>query len=197
MIKGKKIINLVGPSGAGKTTLGKFLITQGIPELVSHTSRDIRTEDNEVEGISYYFTDKEKIISMDRNNELVEHVIYSGNHYALSKEEVFNKLKENDIAFVITDRNGNRHLKSVYGEDAIITIFIFVDIETLIKRLIARGDSQHDIEDRLVNIEKKKEMSNYEIADFVILNKDLKYAKQQLLSIVDMVSTKTNFDKVS
>lgn len=38
----KKIFILVGPSGSGKDTLGSFLIQEGIPELISHTTREMR-----------------------------------------------------------------------------------------------------------------------------------------------------------
>lgn len=187
MLKGKKIINIVGASGSGKTTLGKELKNIGIPELVSHTSREIRLHDGEQEGVAYYFTTKEAIIEMDNNNELVEHVVYSGNHYALSKKEVDKKFEISDIVFAITDKVGNKHLKDIYGEDMIETIFVFIDTDTLAQRLRDRGDSEEVISARIENIEKTKELENYKIADYVILNKDYDKAKKQLLFIVDMI----------
>ena len=65
----KTIINLIGPSGAGKTTLGRELIKIGVPELVSHTSRDVR--DGEIDGVSYYFVKEDTIIDMIEKNEVV------------------------------------------------------------------------------------------------------------------------------
>lgn len=186
-LKGKKIINIVGASGSGKTTLGGDLKKRGIPEVVSHTSRKIRLHDGEVDGISYHFTTKEAIIEMDKNNELVEHVIYSGNHYALSKKEVLEKFATSDVVFAITDKNGNKHLKEVYGEDMIETIFVFIDTDTLAQRLKDRGDSDEVIKARIENIEATKELENYKIADYVILNKDYNKAKSQLFFIVDTI----------
>lgn len=191
-LKGKKIINIVGASGSGKTTLGGDLKKRGIPELVSHTSRNIRLHDGEVDGVSYHFTTKEAIIEMDTNNELVEHVIYSGNHYALSKKEVEDKLTTSDIVFAITDKNGNKHLKDVYGEDMIETIFVLIDTDTLAQRLKDRGDSEEVIKARIENIEATKELDNYKIADYVILNKDYNKAKSQLFFIVDTILESLN-----
>lgn len=187
MMKGKRIINIVGASGSGKTTLGKDLKKIDIPEIVSHTSRNIRLHDGEVHGVSYYYVSKEEIIEMDKNNELVEHVVYSGNHYALSKKEVENKLSTSDIVFAITDKDGNKHLKEVYGEDMIVTIFVFIDTDTLAQRLRDRGDSEEVINQRIENIHKTKELDNYKIADYVILNRDYEKAKKQLFFIVDMI----------
>ena len=68
-----KIINIIGPSGAGKTTIAnKALKSKGIPELISHTSRELRVKDNEIDGVSYYFTNKETIILIT----LVIYIVY-------------------------------------------------------------------------------------------------------------------------
>lgn len=191
-IKGKKIVNFIGPSGAGKTSLGKELLKLGYPELVSHTSREIRLHDGEVEGVSYYFTTADKMIEMEQQNDFIEYAMYSGNHYGLSKREVENKMSMKDIVFVITNKEGNLHLKNHFGEDIIQTVFVYVEPEVLKERLKLRGDSENAIKERLENIERTKEMDNYKISDFIIYNKDYEDAKSKLFSIVKLIEEEIN-----
>ena len=54
------IMILVGPSGAGKTTIASKLLTKnyGLKKVITCTSRAPR--DNEVDGVDYYFKTKEE-----------------------------------------------------------------------------------------------------------------------------------------
>lgn len=186
-IKGKKIVNFIGPSGAGKTSLGKELLKLGYPELVSHTSRKIRLHDGEVDGVSYHFTTEDKMIEMEQQNDFIEYAMYSGNHYGLSKTEVENKMNMKDVVFVITNKEGNLHLKNYFGENVVQTIFVYVEPEVLKERLSLRGDSEEAIKERIENIKKTNEMDNYKISDFIIYNKDYQEAKNKLFSIVKLI----------
>ena len=57
-----KIIIISSPSGAGKTTICKYLIKKlnNVDLSVSYTTRNKRN--NEIEGKDYYFTSKDKFI---------------------------------------------------------------------------------------------------------------------------------------
>ena len=190
-MEGKKIINFIGPSGAGKTTLGKELLKLGYPELVSHTSRKIRLHDGEVDGVSYHFTTAEDMVKMKQENDFIEYAMYSGNHYGLSKTEVQNKMNLKDVVFVVTNKEGNMHLKNYFGEDVVQTVFVYVDVEILEERLKLRGENEQVIKERIENIEKTKEMDNYKISDFIIYNKDYEEAKRKLFSIVKLIENDT------
>lgn len=176
----KKIIVLYGPSGAGKTTLGKYLSNMGVQKLISDTSRCIRHFDNEVNNISYNFKTEEEFIKNIKDNKMVEYTSYAGNYYGLSKCEVENKLAKNNIVFAVTEINGVKHLQEIYG-DMIVPVFVYIDKKTLINRLKARGDSESDINIRLNEYE--KESINIIYADFCIINKNINYAQQEMDNI--------------
>jgi guanylate kinase len=151
----------MGPSGSGKTAIGKG---SGLPELVSHTSRDMRK--GEVHGETYYFVTKKDIDKMNK----AEFTEYAGNYYCLSTREVERKLEDNDSVFVIMDRNGVRQMKGMYG-DEVRVIYIDVPFYQLAKRLYKRDGFKAAFK-RVWHMIKTRERKNKEIADYVIKNSD-------------------------
>jgi guanylate kinase len=151
----------MGPSGSGKTAIGKG---SGLPELVSHTSRDMRK--GEVHGETYYFVTKKDIDKMNK----AEFTEYAGNYYCLSTREVERKLEDNDSVFVIMDRNGVRQMKGMYG-DEVRVIYIDVPFYQLAKRLYKRDGFKAAFK-RVWHMIKTRERKNKEIADYTIKNND-------------------------
>ena len=72
MANNRKMIIVSAPSGAGKTTIVKYLLAN-IPNLtfsVSACSRPKRP--NEIDGVSYYFMSIEEFKAKIQNDEFVE-----------------------------------------------------------------------------------------------------------------------------
>jgi guanylate kinase len=88
-VTGKAII-FSAPSGAGKTTLVRYLLSEPALMLafsVSATSRECRGE--EVDGKDYHFLTTEEFQNKIDNNEFVEwEEVYAGTRYGTLKSEV-------------------------------------------------------------------------------------------------------------
>ena len=94
-----KLIVFSAPSGAGKTTLVKYIIEtfSDIVFSISATSRIARGE--EKDGVDYYFLSNKEFKARIENEEFIEYEeVYGGNYYGTLKSEVDRIWKLNKIA---------------------------------------------------------------------------------------------------
>ncbi len=175
-----RIFVLIGPPASGKTSIAAKLASLGIPEMVSHTTRQPR--EGEMEGIHYYFVSKGEFSEL----ELIERVTYSGHHYGLSKAEVLKKVNDHPISIVVVERSGLEQLKKLLGQ-RVESIYIMIDDITIIERMLHRGESNADIQRRFEYAKKNGEFDHWQIADYVVKNtKDIEDAVRQILAIMGL-----------
>ena len=89
-----KLYVFSAPSGAGKTTLVRKLIATR-PNLrfsISYTTRQPR--DGEVDGIDYFFLDREKFQNMCAAHEFLEYAEVFGNMYGSDAQQVEKALQQ-------------------------------------------------------------------------------------------------------
>lgn len=140
------MIILIGSSSSGKSTIEQEIDKRGIfNKLTSHTTRPMR--DGEIEGVDYYFANKERFSEMEYNNEFIEERVYLTKYgyweYGLSKKEVEDNL--NGIA--VLDLDGARELEEyikIYHPDRNV-IKIFIDCSSKIRLL--RSLNRDDCDD--------------------------------------------------
>lgn len=170
------------PSGAGKTSLCKEVITL-VPDVyfsVSFTTRSPRQ--HEMRGIDYYFVSLEKFQKMIDSGQLIEWTEIYGNFYGTSKALVEEyRSKGRDLIFDI-DPFGARRIKEVYSDS--VTIFILPPSNReLEERLVQRGtDDEEVIKQRLNKAREEMEQSNW--YQYRIVNDDFKRAVEQLKKII-------------
>jgi guanylate kinase len=170
------------PSGGGKTSLCKEVVTR-VPDLhfsISYTTRPPRP--NEINGIDYRFVSPEKFRSMIEQGQLVEWTEIYGNFYGTSKTSVEEyKRKGRDIVFDI-DPVGARSIKEAYADS--VTIFVLPpSYEELKERLIQRGtDDESVIKKRLDKAREEMEQSNW--YQYRVVNDDFNSAVKQLKDII-------------
>jgi len=178
-MKRKVIVIIVGPSGCGKNTLGEVLEENGIPRLVTTTTRAMR--EGEKEGVTYYYTSKKEFHSIDK----IEETEYAEEMYGLSVREVEEKLSNYEKVFIIMDQVGVANMRKIYG-NLVKSIFIKIDPEQMIERVRARGDSIETLKKRIEHSNRTKEFE-MSSADYVLENHNLPQAKEDLLAIVQNI----------
>lgn len=184
----KKVFCLIGPSATGKTTLIRWMEEElGIPELISHTTRQMRegevdASENDGEG-TYYFCSIEDL----GNIEFVEETMYNGNKYGLSKKEINRKLMFNDKVGIIVEEDGYYQIRDFVNDEwgeKVEAIPIFVDApdDDIVRRLKERDLTEEEIEERL-EYDDRREYPDFE---YSILNADgaLDRSKKKLRMIV-------------
>lgn len=174
---------LSSPSGAGKTTLAKMLLKADshICTSISVTTRQPRP--GEVDGVDYFFTDRDTFKSMVQNNELLEHAEVFGQYYGTPRHFVEDKLKNGQDVLFDIDWQGNRSLSAIARDD-IVSVFIFPPSkQELLARLRARAqDNEEVIAHRMQKA--NEEISHWHEYDYSIINKDLDDSLRKLLSIL-------------
>jgi len=183
-VKTGKLIVFSAPSGSGKTTLVQHLLSQSLPLgfSISATSRAPRGK--EQNGIDYHFMTPKKFQEKIQQDAFLEYEeVYQGLYYGTLLSEL-NRLwnQEKHILFDI-DVIGGLNIKKKYPNN---TLAIFVQppsIKILEERLKKRAtDSEETIQKRI-----QKAQMEIEYApkfDTVLINKDLKTAKKEVVQVV-------------
>ena len=180
-----KVIIVCAPSGAGKSTIVKFLLKtfKTLSFSVSVTTRKIRS--NEIKGKDYYFISKEKFKKLIAKGNLIEwEEVYNGDFKGTLKSEVESFiLKKRNIIFDV-DVKGGISLKN-YFKNSGLSIFIDVaSIDVLENRLKVRGtESIASIEER--NLKANKEFKLKNNFDYIVLNDDLNHTLSKLNRLVE------------
>lgn len=175
MKKGKLLI-FSAPSGSGKTTIVKHLLSQNLDLefSISATSRQARY--NEKNGVDYYFLSPEEFASKIKNEDFLEwEEVYKGTCYGTLKSEV-ERIRNNgkNVIFDV-DVVGGVNIKKFYGDEALSIFVQAPSIEELKKRLIKRNtDSQEIIQKRIEKAE--FEMTFATKFDYILVNDDLELA---------------------
>jgi guanylate kinase len=180
MAKGLFII-VSAPSGTGKSSICQRLL-QACPEIkfsVSYTSRPPRP--NEVNGKDYYFISREEFQARIDQGEFVEWIENYGNLYGSSRKTMEAFLHDGKDLLLDIEPRGARKIKQTFKGG----VYVFVlppSRSELLNRLEGRGcETDEVIQNRFDQSESElKEISWY---DYVIFNKDLETAVNQLISI--------------
>lgn len=179
--KGKLVV-VSGPSGVGKGTIVKTLVSRraDVVESVSCTTRAPR--DGEVHGREYYFLTKEDFLRRVKENDFLEYDEHFGNLYGTPKSFVRETLKEKSVVLEI-DVVGGLNAKKAFPDCQLVMI-VPPSIEELKRRLISRNsETEEQIENRLSRLE--YELSQKDKYDFVIVNDEIETAIAELEKIID------------
>jgi guanylate kinase len=158
------------PSGAGKSTIARELLT-GDGELtmsVSATTRPPRP--GEVDGKDYVFVGKEVFERMVAEERLLEHATVFGNRYGTPREPVEAALRKGrDILFDV-DWQGTQQLKQNARADLVSVFILPPSHRELEQRLRGRAqDSEEVVRHRMAKA--ADEMSHWAEYDYIVVNR--------------------------
>jgi guanylate kinase len=180
MAKGTLYI-LSAPSGAGKTSLVKALISQDsqVCVSVSHTTRLARP--GEENGRDYHFTDHAAFDRLIAANDFLEFAEVFTNKYGTSRGWVEATLAEGQDVILEIDWQGAQQVRKLMPES--VSIFILPPSrEALQERLNTRGQDAADIIDQRMT-EAVSEMSHYREYDYLVVNDRFDQALLELHAI--------------
>ena len=156
----KNNLVFLGPSGVGKDAIINMLLKK-YPEkfykLPSYTTRAMRP--NEKEGIDYFFITKEQFEIMKAENNLYAIQEYNNNFYASNKSKLNELINKGDKIIIL-----NYNIETANNvKDEFDFNFIAIlppSEDELRNRLIKRGTKCEEIEKRMENSLKERNLIN-------------------------------------
>ena len=164
------MVILSSPSGVGKTTLTKKIQQKynTFKISVSHTTRSARS--NEVEGVDYFFINKNKFKKLIEEKKFYEYAKIFDNYYGTLKKNVDENIKNYDILFDI-DWQGTKQLSK------------HTKLNLLKKRLIKRNqNSNEEIKVRFKSFD--EDINHWNDYDYIVINKNLDICFKQIEEII-------------
>lgn len=185
-MKAGKIIVISGPSGVGKTTLYKRLLSEMPDRLefsVSATTRHPRA--GEKDGVDYYFVSEARFREMVAKDELVEYAKVYDNYYGTLQSEIERISNDGKYCLLDLDIQGGKNIKATHPES--ILVFIMPpSLDELKSRIVSRNqDRPEQIETRLAKA--MEEMYGKEKYDYQIVNDNLENAYNELKELVQKI----------
>ena len=177
-----RVFVITGPSGVGKGTLIRTLLSR-VPALelsVSATTRRPRL--GETHGVDYHFLDDADFQQRVERDEFVEHAEYSGRRYGTLRSDLEQRLARGAPVVLEIEVQGARQVAETMPEAERIFIAPPSD-EALRERLVGRGtDTPEDVERRLNTA--REELRAQEEFPHVIYNDRLEDAATALEELV-------------
>lgn len=184
MSSDRKCIVVSAPSGAGKTTLVRYLLQQDLQLAfsVSATSRPPR--EYEKDGIHYHFLTQAEFEQAIRDGRFIEwEEVYEGKYYGTLRDSVEATWTSGNHVIFDVDVIGGLNLKEQFGDRALAIFIEAPSIEDLETRLRARGTENESM--LRTRVEKAKlEMKRAPEFDVRIVNDDLETACIELERVV-------------
>lgn len=184
LIRRKGLLLIISsPSGAGKTTLTRKLISDLSDTVLSVSVTTRQKRNNEEDGLHYYFIDDKSFDKMIKEDNLLEHANVFGYNYGTPKDRVIESIQSGkDVVFDI-DWQGASQLRENF-KDNIVSIFILPPSATeLMSRLIKRDQDSFDTIKNRLNAA-YDEIKHWNEYDYVIINDNLKESYEELKAII-------------
>ncbi len=174
--KYNKLILITAPSGAGKTSIVKYLMTQ-FPQLsfsVSATTRKAR--DNEKNGEDYYFISENEFTEKIHHKEFLEwEMVYEGKYYGTLKSEIERIWALQKVPVLDIDVQGAIHVQQQYPVNTMAVFIQAPSSEELKRRLQGRGSETKESLQARIN-KSSYEMTFKKHFENVITNEDFQTA---------------------
>ena len=180
-----KIIIISSPSGAGKTTICKYLLKKidNVKLSISYTTRPKRK--NEKNEKDYFFINQDKFNELAKKNHFVETAKVFDYYYGTPLENINKSFKKNNHILFDIDWQGAKKIRKKYDKSQIIDFFILPPSKKELKnRLEKRGrDNRKEINKRLSLA--VSEIKHYKEYQFVLINENIIDTVNNLVKIIN------------
>jgi guanylate kinase len=185
------VLALVGPAGAGKTTLCLKLIEEFSPSItlsVSVTTRAPRP--SEVQGISKHFVSRAEFQKFIDEDSLFEYEEVHGELYGQLRKTLSDTIESGADLLLDIDIRGALKFKERLPEHTVICFLLPEEFSVIEGRIKGRGSISEDELSRRLNTARAEYaqmrvlLESKDVVDYVIVNRDLMQAYAKVRAIL-------------
>ena len=179
----KNIVVISGPSGCGKDTVVKKILSMDERFVLSVSATTRQRRPIETDGVDYIFLSTEDFLARLSNGEFLEYTCYCDNYYGTLKKQIEDKVEAGKVVVLVTEVEGAQNVKKVYPD--CLTIFLAPpSLEELERRLKNRGtENESKIKQRLFRA--KEELGFQSSYDYIVENNCVEQCAQSIIDIFD------------
>jgi guanylate kinase len=173
---------VVAPSGAGKTSLCRRLISDhdDIELSISVTTRGARP--GEKDGREYHFIDDADMNKLVQDDALLEWASVHDARYGSPRDPVERALSQGHNVLFDIDWQGSQRISAKAPNDVVRVFIMPPSMAELRRRLVARAQDEMDVIERRI-ARAKSEISHWPEYDYIILNDDFDRSYTELVHI--------------
>lgn len=177
-----KLVVITGPSGVGKGTIVKALLSKYSNIFLSISATTRAPRQGEVDKKDYYFLSRQEFEQMINDHQLLEWAEYAGNYYGTPRQPVLEKIDQGKIIILEIEVLGARLVKESFP--LATRIFILPpSLDILEQRLRGRGtDAEEVIIKRLTKA--REELAVSDEFDYQVINDNLEDSIELVESII-------------
>jgi guanylate kinase len=174
---------LSSPSGAGKTTISRRLLSveRNLTMSVSATTRPMRP--GEKEGIDYHFVEIGAFRSMIDRKDFLEHAKVFDNYYGTPRGPVEAALRRGQDVLFDIDWQGTQQVAQAARDDLVSVFILPPSTRELEQRLKSRAQDSAEVVARRM-AKAADEMSHWAEYDYIVVNHDIETSVTEVRSIL-------------
>lgn len=186
-----KLYVMSGPSGAGKGTICRELLSEAGKTMVCSVSMTTRApREGEKDGVNYFFVTKDEFREEIENDGLLEYATVFDNYYGTPKKAVMDNLERGTDVLLEIDVQGALQVKKAFQE-AVLIFIMPPSFDELRNRITGRGtETEERIERRLS--EAAGEVKQAVSYDYIVVNDNLEKAVSDVQAAVRAEHLKKN-----
>ncbi len=177
------LLALSAPSGTGKTTLARRLVSEveGGEFSVSITTRERRGAERD--GVDYHFVDERTFLKKIERGDLLEWAEVHGHFYGTPRGPAERALASGGVIVFDIDVQGGRSIQRLYPE-AVLVFVLPPSLRELERRLRSRGTDGSDTIRRRMLTARAEIEQGLAAYDYVVVNDEVDLALEQLRAIL-------------
>lgn len=174
---------LSSPSGAGKTTIARELMTHEADLVISVSSTTRTKRSSETDGTDYHFVSEDRFMEMVGKDDFLEHATVFDHRYGTPRAPVEATLAQGrDVLFDI-DWQGTQQLAEKARKDLVSVFVLPPSTAELERRLRSRAqDPDSVVRDRMAKA--ANEVSHWAEYDYILVNVDVAQSVARVQSIL-------------